>query len=115
VHTSRTLSIRQEELPVYLVSAGPEEIEGTLPALSRLFQVIVEIVVAGPEYDDVIDAQLVAVEQALTGDLSQLVESFLPANIDINVSVDGATPIARARLVYEARYRTNFNDPELSI
>lgn len=115
VHASRMYPVQPDELPVFLVYGGNEEIAGDFQTLERRFQVIVEIIADGQGFDDTLDEQLVAVEEALSGDLSGLVVSFAPATIELSASVEGSTPIGRARITYEAVYRTSYTDVETSI
>lgn len=115
VHASRVYAVQPEELPVYLVYAGPEEITGDFQTLERRLQVIVEIVADGQDFDDTLDAQLVLVEEALTGDLSDLLVAMQPLSIEVLATAEGATPISRARITFEALYRTSYTDPETSI
>jgi hypothetical protein len=115
VHKSRLYPVQPEELPVFLVYLGDESIEGDLTTMSRQLEVTVEIVAAGDDYDDQLESQLVDVEQALTGDLNGLVQAFTPTRIELTSSVEGAKPIGRSRVTFEALYRTSYTDPETSI
>lgn len=115
VHKSRFYPIGSDELPVYLIYAGDEEVEGEFTALERRFQVIVEIVADGQWTDETLHQCLASVETRLTSTLSSLVSSFVLATITVGTSVEGAKPIARMRITYEAMYRTSYTDPETSI
>lgn len=112
-HVARVYQIDPATLPVLLVASGPEAIEGQLDTLYRRYQVIVEAVTSGT--DDALDALLVGVEEALTGDLGGLVVHLQPVSVEISNSAEGSAPIGRARITYEALYRTSYADPETSI
>lgn len=115
VHASRLYPVQQDELPVFLVYLGDEEIEGDFQTLERRLEVVVEIVVDGQTFDNDLEDQVAAVEVALTGDLGQLVRDFRPTGIELSASVEGATAIGRARITFEALYRTSYSDPETAI
>lgn len=115
VFKSRFYPVDPVELPVFLIYAGDEEIEGDFTKEERRFQVIVEIVADGQWADETLHTSLAAVETRLTGTLSSLVVQFAPVTITATTSVEGAKPIARLRITYEAMYRTSYTDPETSI
>jgi hypothetical protein len=116
VHVSRARTLQPDELPVYLVYTQSEEIESDFEHHNRALQVVVEVVIASQNFDDDLDDQVLAVEQLLSDtDLDGLVQSFIPTSIETSFSAEGVAPIGRARITYEARYRTAFADPELSI
>jgi hypothetical protein len=113
---SRIWPLDQSALPVLLVYSGSEEIEGAeFGAMDRRYDVNVEAVVAGENYDDTIDGLLVQIEQALNGDLGGLVLSMTATGIEVSASAEGSTALARARITFEAQYRTSYADPETSI
>lgn len=115
VYASRIRSFQPDELPAFLVYTQNEEIESDFSYHARALQVVVEIHVDGQDFDAALDEQIAAVEIALSGDLSGLVQSFVPISIETSHSAEGAAPVGRARITYEARYRTAFADPELSL
>jgi len=119
---SRTWPIAETSLPVTLVYTNAEGIdvgEGDgFDVYDRVLQVVIEPVVQNPDdVDTVLDDQIAAVETALGNDigLGGLVLHCLLRAIEIIISTEGAQPIARARLTYEARYRTSFTDPTIVI
>jgi hypothetical protein len=110
VHVSRVYPIRTEELPVFLVYNGSERLEGAgFSHLMRGLEIVVEIVVTGDDVDALLDAELVKVETALTGNLGGLVNAFMPSRIETSATAEGSAPIGRARITYGAVYRSNFN------
>lgn len=115
VYASRLRPVQPEELPVFLVYLGDEAIEGNFTVLERRLEVVVEIIAHGQDFDETIEQQLVAVEAALTGTLDDLVVAFQPTAISLTSSSEGASPIGRARITYEALYRVSYTDPETSI
>lgn len=115
VHASRVYPISADELPVYLVYLGDESIDGDFQTLTRTLEVVVEVVTAGQTFDEAAEDAIVAVEQRLTGDLSGLVIALRPASISLSMSAEGDAPIGRARIAFEALYRTSYTNPEVSI
>lgn len=115
VHKSRFYPIQPDELPVYLVYSGGEEIEGQFDALERTYSVVIEVVADGQWLDETLDDCLASIETRVTGTLSGLVLSFTPVSISTSGSVEGAKPIGRLRVTYEAVYRTSFTNPAISI
>lgn len=117
---SRAYSVAEDELPVLLVFTNNETmgIESFSETLERQLQVVVEIIAqetAG--LDAAVDDLIADVEIALGADptLNGLVMECLPLSIEIATSTEGAKPIARARLVYQAVYRTAVTDPSTVI
>lgn len=112
-HVARVYPVDQGALPVLLVYSGAEQIEGDLDHLLRRYAVTVEAIAEGT--DDALDALLVGIEQALIGDLGGTVVSLQPVSVEIVNSAEGSAPIGRARVTFEALYRTSFADPETSL
>lgn len=115
VHKSRFYPIQPDELPVYLVYSGDEELEGGFDTLERRYAVVIEIVADGPWLDEALDDCLASVESRITGTLSGLVVSMTPVQITMTASAEGAKPVGRLRVAYEAVYRTSFTNPAASI
>lgn len=115
VHASRFYAVQPDELPAFFVYTGDEQIEGDLDTLSRALQVIVEIIAAGPDFEDTLDEYIALAETALTGDLTALIVHLQPVAITLTASAEGSTTIGRARMTFEAAYRTSYDDPETSI
>jgi len=115
VHASRFYPIQPDELPVLLVYMGDEEMAGDFQNQERTLRVIVEIVADGQFFDDTLDDQLVGVEETLSGDLDGLVRAFYPVSVEVSAGVEGANTIGRARVTFEALYRTSYTDSETSI
>ena len=115
VHCTRVLPIEQASLPVLLVSTATEEIEGQFGVLDRRLELIVEAVTATQPVDDALDALIVEIESALTGDLEGLVASCNPASIEVSASDEGNTLMGRARVIFSVVYRTAYADPETSV
>jgi hypothetical protein len=115
VHASRLYPISPDELPVYLVYLGEESLEGDFQTLTRTLTVIVEVVTDGQDFDEGIEDAIVEVESRVNGDLDGMVISIRPASIELIPSMEGAKPVGRARISFEAVYRTSYSDPETSI
>lgn len=117
VYASRYLPIEEPDLPALLVYTNTESIVGDdLDHLTRTIDLVVEIVVQAQDIDAEVDALLVGIEQALNAEtLGGLVMVLLPANIEVSMRAEGAQPVGRARVTFQATYRTAFADPELSI
>lgn len=113
---SRVYPVSEDALPVLLVYADNETITLTdLRSLERNLSLVVECVVQAADLDTALDPLLVGVETALTANtLGGIVLRLLPAQLDVTLSGEGAAPIARARLTFEALYRTSITDPETS-
>jgi prophage DNA circulation protein len=112
VHKSRVYPLQPDELPAFLVYSDTEDLVGDFALMERAYRVNVEIVVRGDDYEAQLDEQLVAVEKALNGSLTDLVVSILPVAIATSVSGEGSAPIGRMPVTFEAAYRTSFDDPE---
>lgn len=115
VHTSRVYPVQLDDLPVLLVYSGAEAIDGQMDALERAYEVHVEAIVSGDNYESTLDALLVQIEEALTGSLSNLVLSAMPTEIETSAGAEGSTPIGRLRATFRVHYRTTYTDPETSI
>lgn len=114
---ARVYPIDQVALPALLVYVKDEEITGGgFNALDRRVEVIVECLAKGPFVDDKLDELLLAVETRVsTQRLGGIAAPLIPRRIEYDVSAEGSTPIGRARLTYEALYRTSATDPEQAL
>lgn len=112
-YVSRVWPVEQGNLPVLLVYSGAEQIEGEPYAMDRRYAVVVEAIAEGN--DDALDDLLVGIETGLTGDLGGLVVHMQPVSVEITNSAEGSAPIGRARITYEALYRTSYADPQNTI
>ncbi len=114
---ARAYPVDQSRLPALLVyTAGETVARGGFEALDRVVELVIECLAKGADVDDGLDALLVSVEQSVTGQtLGGLTVPLIPARIEYDVSAEGSVPIGRARLIYEAIYRTSLTDPEQRI
>jgi hypothetical protein len=122
VHVSRVHPIEPQELPVYLVYTTAETADyggefGSLSALERRLQLVIEIVATADDLDLALDAGMASVEARIGADitLGGLCTQCLLTAIEISTSVEGAAPIGRARMTYEAIYRTSIVNPETAL
>jgi hypothetical protein len=114
VLVERVYSVDPERLPALSVWVRNESItRGGIGALDRSAEIIVDCLAKGSAVDDVLDGLLAAVETRLTTQtLGGLTAPLVPSQIEYEVSAEGSVPIGRARLTYEALYRTSPTDPE---
>jgi hypothetical protein len=122
VHASRVYPIQPEELPVYLVYTTAETADyggefGSMSALERRLQLVIEVVASAQDIDLALDNGMVRVEALIGADitLGGLCAQCLLGNIEITTSVEGSAPIGRARMTYEAVYRTSIVNPETAL
>ncbi len=116
---SRAYAIAEDELPVLLVFTSNETMGvQDFSALERQLQIVVEIIAQETAaLDAAVDDLIEDVEVAIGADptLNGLALECLPVSIEITTSPEGAKPIARARLIYQAVYRTAVTDPSTVI
>ena len=118
VHVARVHPIREAELPVFLVYTGAERDRGQgFNALERAVEIIVELawLATDTTLDDTLDALLVQVEQALPASLGGAITFLLTDIEQPTLTAGGAQPVGRARIRFEAQYRTPIADPEHTI
>lgn len=117
VYTARVYPVQEASLPVTLVVVGQEEIEAEdFGVLNRRLAIIIECIVQGDDLDAALNSALVGVEAALgNSTLGGRVLHLLPVSIEVTQSAEGSAPIGRARMTYEALYRTSPADPETII
>ena len=116
VYKSRHLPIEEADLPSILVYTNNETVEGDFQTLARMLEIVVEIVVQGTDLGAEFDPLIVSVETALNANsLGGLTQSMVLRSTVVDSRIDGAAQTGRARLTFEALYRTSFTDPESSI
>lgn len=121
VHKSRRYTVNEMELPAVLVYTNAEAIDSDTDAgflvFDRVLQLVVEpIVQAVADVDTVLDDLIAAVEVAIGVDiaLGGLALHCLLRGIEVEMTTEGAQPLARARMTYEVLYRTTFTDPTVT-
>jgi len=116
VTTSRVYPAKESALPAYQVSTGNETVEGQTQWLDRTLDVIVDCVARADDLDSALDTCIAAVETLLGEQtLGGLAVHLVLTGIEITQSGEGSAPIGRARLTYQAMYRTAFSNPATSI
>jgi hypothetical protein len=117
VYKSRVYPVAEDALPCLLLYTNAEQMdpdESAFNAIERRIEVVVEVVAqATSDLDTALDELLADVEGAIAADddLNGLVMSCVPTSIDVSILTDGAQPIGRARLVFQAHTRTSLTDP----
>lgn len=114
VLVERAYPVDPDRLPALAVFIRNESIAGGgVGALDRRVEIIVDCLAKGADVDARLDELLVAAETRLAlQSLGVLTLPLTPSRIEFDVNAEGAVPIGRARLTYEARYRTSPTDPE---
>ena len=122
VHKSRSYSLAESELAAILVYTNAESIDldenAAFDLYDRTLALVVEpIVQATADVDTALDTLIEAIEMAIGADpgLGGLALHCLLRSIEVTISTEGAQPIARARMTYEVRYRTAFENPSTAI
>jgi hypothetical protein len=120
VYESRTVALKQTELPAIAVYTLQEEVDpgsaNSAPReLKRTLELAVEGAVKGTaNVDDALDALAAQVECAMARDETfggKAGDSFLSAT-EIDLADDGRQPIGLVRLVYSVTYRTYAPDED---
>lgn len=114
IHLHRAVPLTKQRLPALLLYAREERIDDAYAAdpgpRRRLMTLAVEIVAAGHEAHERIDALAAVVEAALEADetLGGRVEGSRLVRTEIEQDGDGETPLCACRLSFEIAYWTQW-------